>query len=137
MEKSAGEVFRELKDDISTYAELKLELLKLNTYEQGGKVLAVLSYGLLLFALITTAVLFALLTLGFLLSEWLRSMVAGFGIVAVLYLIQIIVLILNKNRVRRKIINIIISALNTSEQKKETTASPKVDIKPEQTVDAN
>ena len=33
MEKDAGEIFRELKKDLSAYVELKLELLKLNTYE--------------------------------------------------------------------------------------------------------
>ena len=127
MEKNAEEVFRELKDNISTYAELKLELIKLNTYEKSGKVLAVLSYGLLLFALVTTAVLFLLLTLGFLLSEWLSSTVAGFGIVAALYILQIVIVILNKNRIREKIINIVISALNTNEpvkpkkQKKDAT----------------
>ena len=39
-----GEIFRELKKDLSAYVELKLELLKLNTYERTGKVIAVLSY---------------------------------------------------------------------------------------------
>ena len=116
MKKSAEEVFRELKEDISTYAELKLELIRLNAYEQTGKVLTVLSYGLILFALITTAVLFALLTLGFLISGWLNSNVAGFGIVVILYIIQIVVLILNRKRIRRKILNIIISALVTNER---------------------
>ena len=134
MEKNAEEVFRELREDISTYAELKLELLKLNAYEKSGRVLAVLSYGLLLFALVTTAVLFALLTLGFLISEWLHSMAAGLGIVAALYLIQIILLILNRNRIRRKIINIVIAALNASEQKK----NPETDSEdPEQVADSN
>ena len=42
MEKDAGEIFRELKKDLSAYVELKLELLKLNTYERTGKVIAVL-----------------------------------------------------------------------------------------------
>ena len=118
MKKSAEEVFLELKEDISTYAELKLELIKLNAYEQTGKVLTVLSYGLILSALITTAILFALLTLGFLLSEWLRSTVAGFGIVVALYIIQIVILILNRKRIRRKILNIIIAALVTNERAK-------------------
>ena len=114
MKKNAEEVFSELKEDISAYAELKLELIKLNAYEQAGKVLAVLSYGLVLFALVSTAILFILLTLGFLLSEWLHSTMAGFGIVAAIYLIQIAVLVINRNRIRRKIMNIIISALNTN-----------------------
>jgi len=124
MKKSAEEVIGELKDDISTYAELKLELIKLNAYEQAGKVLAVLSYGLLLFALVATAVLFILLTLGFILSEWLHSTIAGFGIVAALYLIQIVVLILYRNRIRRKIMNIIISALNTNGQNNDAATNP-------------
>ena len=119
MEKKAEDVFRELKEDITTYAELKLELLKISTYEKGGKVLAVLSYGLLLFALVAIAVFFALLALGFLLSEWLRSTAAGFGIVSVLYIIQILLLIANRKRVRRKIINIIIASLINDEQKEE------------------
>ena len=122
--KNAEEVFSELKEDISKYAELKLELIKLNAYEQTGKVLAVLSYGLVLFALVATAVLFILLTLGFILSEWLHSTIAGFGIVAALYLIQIVVLILYRNRIRRKIMNIIISALNTNGQNNDAATNP-------------
>ena len=47
MEKDSGTVFRELKEDVSAYVELKLELLKLSTYERTGKVIAVLSYGLI------------------------------------------------------------------------------------------
>ena len=122
--KNAEEVFSELKEDISKYAELKLELIKLNAYEQTGKVLAVLSYGLVLFALVATAVLFILLTLGFLLSEWLHSTIAGFGIVAAIYLIQIAVLIINRNRIRRKIMNIIISALNTNGKDNDAATNP-------------
>ena len=34
MENIAEKTFAELKEDISTYVELRLELLKLNTYER-------------------------------------------------------------------------------------------------------
>lgn len=44
MEKDAGEIFRELKKDLSAYVELKLELLKLNTYERTAITFPVLSY---------------------------------------------------------------------------------------------
>jgi hypothetical protein len=121
MENEAEKIFREVKDDIFTYAELKFELIKLNTYERIGKVLAVLSYGLLLSALIFFAVLFAMLALGFLLSKWLDSTTAGFAIVAGLYAIFISTVIVNKEQIRRLIINAIISALNANEQKKDTT----------------
>ncbi|MDR1224733.1 MAG: phage holin family protein [Tannerella sp.] len=124
MEKDAEKIFRELKDDISTYAELKLELIKLNAYERTGKVIASLSYGLLLSALIFFAILFAMLTLGFLLSKWLDSTAAGFAIVAGLYLILILLVIFQKERIRLRVVNLIISALNSDEQKKDAATQP-------------
>ncbi|MDR1523751.1 MAG: phage holin family protein [Tannerella sp.] len=115
----AEKFFRELKDDISTYAELKLELIKLNAYERIGKVIAVFSYGLLLSALIFFAILFAMLALGFLLNKWLDSTTAGFAIVAGLYVMLILLVIFNRERIRLLVINIIISALNSNEQEKD------------------
>ena len=44
MENIAEKTFAELKEDISTYVELRLELLKLNTYERVAKTMAVFSY---------------------------------------------------------------------------------------------
>ena len=73
MEKDSGTVFRELKEDVSAYVELKLELLKLSTYERTGKVIAVLSYGLILLFLAFFAILFIFLALGFFLGDWLGS----------------------------------------------------------------
>jgi hypothetical protein len=118
MGKESENIFRKLKDDISTYAELKSELIKLNVYERIGKVIAVLSYGLLLSALIFFTIFFAMFTSGFLLSKWLGSATAGFAIVAGLYLLLMLLVILNKKRIRLRIINIIISALNSNEQEK-------------------
>ena len=69
MEKDSGTVFRELKEDVSAYVELKLELLKLSTYERTGKVIAVLSYGLILLFLAFFAILFIFLALVFLDDE--------------------------------------------------------------------
>ena len=36
MEKDSSTIFQELKKDLTSYVELKLELLKLNTYERKG-----------------------------------------------------------------------------------------------------
>ncbi|MDR2680948.1 MAG: phage holin family protein [Tannerella sp.] len=123
MGQEAEKIFRELKDDISTYAEFKLELIKLNAYERIGKVIAVLSYGLLLSALVFFAVLFAMLALGFLLSNLLESATAGFTIVTGLYVILILLAIFNRERIRLSVINIIISSLNSNEQKKDATTT--------------
>ncbi len=121
MEKDSGTVFRELKEDISTYVELKLELLKLSTYERTGKVISVLSYGLILLFLAFFAILFIFLALGFFLGEWMNSYGLGFGIVAILYLSLIGVIIANKDKISAKVINEVIAALMTNDDKNNET----------------
>ena len=120
MEKDAGEIFRELKKDLSAYVELKLELLKLNTYERTGKVIAVLSYGVILLFLAFFAILFIFLALGFFLGDLFGSVGSGFGVVAVLYLLLGII-VMNKDRISNKVLNVVISALTTNDDKTNAT----------------
>ncbi|RHJ85332.1 phage holin family protein [Parabacteroides sp. AM08-6] len=121
MEKESGEIFRELKKDLSAYVELKLELLKLSTYERTGRVIAVLSYGVILLFLAFFAILFIFLALGFYLGDLFGSTGSGFGIVAVLYLILIGVILLNKNTISDKVLNIVIAALTANDDKNNAT----------------
>ena len=120
MEKDAGEIFRELKKDLSAYVEL-LELLKLNTYERTGKVIAVLSYGVILLFLAFFAILFIFLALGFFLGDLFGSVGSGFGVVAVLYLLLIGIIVMNKGRISNKVLNVVISALTTNDDKTNAT----------------
>lgn len=117
MEKESGEIFRELKKDLSAYVELKLELLKLSTYERIGKVIAVLSYGLILLFLAFFVILFIFLALGFFLGDLFGSIGAGFAVVAVLYLLLIGIILLNKNKISDKVLNVVIAALTTNDDK--------------------
>ena len=122
MKKDLEHVFRELKDDVSSFAELKFELLKLNTYERISKVIAILSYGLLLSSLVLITLLFAMLTVGFLFSKWLNSTTAGFGIVVALYLMLVAVVIAYKNRIRQSVLNTIVAALTSMDKKYANTS---------------
>lgn len=117
MEKDFNQVFNELKDDISTYAELKFELLKLNTYEKAGRVVSLLSYGLVLALLLFLATLFLFLALGFLLGQWLQSDSAGIAIVGGIYVIMIAILVWKREWFKDKILNIVIHALATNDDK--------------------
>ena len=121
MEKESGEIFRELKKDISDYVELKLELLKLSTYERTGKVIAVLSYGVILLFLAFFAILFIFLALGFFLGDVFGSVGSGFAIVAILYVLLIGIILLNKNKISEKVLNVVIAALTSNEDKNQTT----------------
>jgi hypothetical protein len=117
MEKDAGQVFRSLKEDVIKYAELRFELLKLNTYEQVSKIIAFLSYGLLLSAIALIAVFFVHLVLGFFLSKWLGSFALGFGIILILYALQVAIVILCRERIQRNVMSKIIKAFNYYEAK--------------------
>lgn len=121
MEKDSGQVFHELKDDVSAYVELRLELLKLSAYERTGKVIAVLSYGLILLFLAFFTILFIFLALGFFLGDIFGSIGAGLGVVAVLYAALIAIIIQNKDRISRKVLNEVIAALTANDDKTNET----------------
>lgn len=121
MEKDSGKIFRELKKDVSAYVELKLELLKLSTYERSGQLIAVLSYGLILLFLAFFAILFIFLALGFFMGDIFGSMGTGFAFVAVLYLLLIGLIIMNKGRICNTVLNVVIAALNGNDEKDDAT----------------
>ena len=87
MENFAEKTFSGLKNDISTYVETRLELMKLNTYERVAKTMAVFSYGIVLVLLAFFAILFLFLALGFFLGEILNSVALGFLLVVGMYLL--------------------------------------------------
>lgn len=116
----SGQIFENLKKDLSAYLELKLELLKLNTYERTGKVIGILSYGLIILFLVFFAILFIFLALGFFLGDIFESSAAGFGTVSLLYLIIAVIVVCNKERIKNAILNAVISALVGNEDKQKT-----------------
>ena len=119
--KDSEKIFQELKKDLKTYAELKFELLKLNTYERTGKVLSVLSYGIIVLFLVFFTILFIFLALGFWLGDYFESIAAGFIGVVALYLILIGIVFMNREKIRTAILNEIIAALATYDEKKNGT----------------
>ncbi len=121
MERKSEQVFDRIKNDVISYFELKFEFLKLSTYERTGKVMGVLSYGLILVFTAFFAFLFIFLALGFFLGDLFNSEGLGFISVALLYLILIAVLVLNKNKVIEKVENEIISALMSDEDNNNDT----------------
>lgn len=118
MEKDAGQIFRKIRKDTLVYLEAKLELLKLATYESVSKVIAVLSYAVILSFTAFFVILFIFLALGFYLGDLFGSFGAGFAVVAALYLILIGLIILLKNKVRQGIQDMVITALINNEEKK-------------------
>lgn len=117
MDKEAGKVFQELKKDLTSYVELKTELLKLNTYERTGKVTAVLSYGLIMVFLILFAILFIFMAIGYFLGDLFDDTALGFVSVFLMYAAIIVYIAWNKGRIMAKIQDEIIDALMTNDDK--------------------
>lgn len=115
MEKDSGQLFRELKEDISAYAETKFELFKLSSYERVGRVAGLLSYGLVLMLLAFFALLFIFFSMGFFLGDLFDSLGLGFGCIAVLYIFLMVMVFLNKKRIEDKVLNEVIDAMNTND----------------------
>ena len=117
MENIAEKTFAELKEDISTYVELRLELLKLNTYERVAKTMAVFSYGIILVLLAFFAILFLFLALGFFLGELLGSMALGFVLVVGMYLLLFGITMFFRGKITSKVTNEIITAMMNKDEK--------------------
>lgn len=114
--KDSEKIFQNLKEDISAYINLKLELLKLNTYEKSGKIISLLSYGLILFFLVVFVILFIFLSLGFFLGELLDNAAIGFGIISLLYLVLIGITVKKAQWIQTKVLNKVIATLITNEE---------------------
>ena len=122
MENIAEKTFAELKEDISTYVELRLELLKLNTYERVAKTMAVFSYGIVLVLLAFFAILFLFLALGFFLGELLGSMALGFVLVVGMYLLLFGITMFFKRKITSN--EIITAMMSKDEKDNEETTDP-------------
>lgn len=111
MEKSAEKIFTELKEDISTYAGLKLRLLKLIAVEKAAGILSAFSQSFILFLLIFFTILFLFIALGIYLGELLNSMALGFLIVGGIYLLSTLCFLWARKKIRITLMNTIIAAV--------------------------
>ena len=130
MKKDSKEVFDRLKKDTSIYLELKLELLKLNTYERAGKLISLLSYGLILIFLAFLVCLFVFIALGFFVGDYLGDTALGFLLVAVFYLLLIAIIGFYRVHIREKIMNIIIATLLANDMKKDEPSEEQINTPP-------
>ena len=91
---SLGTFISDIKLDIKELIRLRIEILRLETFEKASVIGSFVIYGLIIVNLVFFILLFAFVALGFLIGEWIKSMAGGFGIVAALYLICLIVMLL-------------------------------------------
>lgn len=84
----------DIKSDIKELIRLRIEILRLETFEKASVVGSFVIYGLVIVNLVFFMLLFAFVALGFLIGEWTKSMAGGFGIVSAFYLVCLIAALL-------------------------------------------
>jgi len=89
-----GTFVSDMKSDVKELIRLRIEILKLETFEKASIIGSFVIYGLVVVNLVFFTLLFAFVALGYLIGEWIKSTAGGFGIVAALYLICLIVMLL-------------------------------------------
>lgn len=119
MENDAEQILKKVRDDITVFIDLKIRILRLTVVEKIARVLAFLSYGLviLLFAFFT--VLFLFVALGFFLGNLLNNVALGFLVVGGLYLFLTMCSILARYKIRLVFINLIIRSFQMHDDEKE------------------
>ena len=116
MSKENSQFFTGLKDDLQSYVNTQLQLVKLTIYEKSARAVALLALGLALFFTLLFALLFIFLSLGFFLSDLLGSSTLGFSAVALAYILLFTVLLLLRKRISRKIEDTVIKELTKDDE---------------------
>jgi uncharacterized membrane protein YdjX (TVP38/TMEM64 family) len=105
MEHTFGTFAKELKQDISTYVEMRLEYSKLIAYEKISKLIGSSSSLILIVFFAFFGFFFLSFTMGYYLGQVTGSLALGFGIITGVYLILLIIIGLSKKKIEAIISN--------------------------------
>ena len=111
MEHTFGTFARELKQDISTYVELRLEYTKLIAYEKVSKLIGASSSLLMIVFFAFFGFFFFSFTMGYYLGQVTGSVALGFGIISGIYIILLIIIGLSRKKIEAIISNRVAAVL--------------------------
>lgn len=120
-EKKVSTLFEEIKDDVSHYISDTLELGKLEVYEKLSLGSSVITYSLIIAGTALFALLFVFITLGLYLAEVLDSDWGGFGIVALVAVLFVIILMLAGKPFKNLVTNSVVRFLMAKDDKDDKT----------------
>lgn len=111
-----GAFAKEVRRDISAYVDARIEYMRLTAYEKVAQVAGESAVMVLLLIFSFFAAFFLSLAAAILLGSWLKSMAAGYSIIALLDLIAILFVLLKKEPLKEKISGKVIDRLLTAHQ---------------------
>lgn len=119
MENSPENMLEQLKEDVKTLVELKVELLKLNVYDRFARIIAIVSLSLLLVLIFFSLIFYLFGALGYFLGELLNSVALGFVLVSALYLLIALLIIAFRKGFQSMIMDSVFKAIMVHEKRKE------------------
>jgi uncharacterized membrane protein YdjX (TVP38/TMEM64 family) len=111
MEHTFGTFAKELKQDISTYVEMRLEYSKLIAYEKISKLIGASTSLILIIFFAFLGFFFLSFAIGYYLGQVTGSLALGFGIITGVYLILLIIIGLSKKKIEAIISNRVAAVL--------------------------
>ena len=108
-------LFNSTKNDLSSYIEKRIDILKLRIYEKASISSSYIVYGLIIFIFIFTIFFLGLIALGFFVGEMLGSNAAGFGILILVTLAILLCFVFGAKRIRMSITNFVIRIIQKIE----------------------
>lgn len=100
-----NELIDDSKKDISDYIEKRLALTKLKAYEKIANFSSRIIYGIIISVFMLILSILLVITSGLFLGRLLHNYVYGFGILFLAFIFTMILIALNKKRVRRFFVN--------------------------------
>ena len=81
----------DIRKELAEYLDIRLEVIKLKTFEKTSVIASSLASGLILVFLLLFFTLFLFITLGFYFSSLMGIYTAGFGIITGFYLVLLLI----------------------------------------------
>lgn len=104
MDETKDAFFQDLKDELSEYVKLRIELFRVSSYEKIARVTASLFAGLMILILFFFFTVFGSILAGFYFSHLTGSTIIGFGIVTGFYLLLLLVVVIFRKQLFEKMI---------------------------------
>lgn len=96
-----GSLFQEIKADLISYINNRITYYRLDFLERVSKSASLLALGLIVAFLAFSAFCFALMALAYFLGELLNSTAAGFGVVALFWIVVLLLVLLFREPIKK------------------------------------
>ncbi|MBD8389463.1 NfeD family protein [Dysgonomonas sp. BGC7] len=104
-DKGLNTLLDEIKQELLSYINRRLRLIKLDSFEKLSISTSILGYGLIVFTIVGTILFFLFIGIAFFIGELLNSLAAGFGIMALFSLLVLLIVFMLRKGIKKSILN--------------------------------